>query len=171
MIQFDRVYVPLGVFSATITNIISQKLDNWNLCDERKKNKVRFRIGKGADIVTLISHPKFIKIVLLQSESCDGSLTPALCSRVRSVMDSTLKTVARRMNYDFNMQYHYVFACPLHPGEDHRCTLDNESDKVMKCTREEISKFPSLSWKHKVWFNGMYTHNYVRSNAAWHVMS
>ena len=90
MIQFDRVYVPLGVFSATIINTISQKLGVMR--EERKKNKVRFRIGRGADIVTLISRPKFIEIALVQSKSCNGSSTPALCSRVRSVIDSTLKT-------------------------------------------------------------------------------
>ncbi len=156
MIQFDCVYVPLGVFSATITNIISQKLEDWNLCDERKKNKVQFRIGKGADMVTLISRPKYIEIVLVQSESCDGSSTPALCSRVRSAMEFTLEKVTKRMNYDFNMEYHYAFACPLHPGEDHRCTLANESDIVMKCSREKESEFSELNWNHKVWFNGMY---------------
>ncbi len=70
-------------------------------------------------------------------------------------MESTFKTVTKQMNYDFNMQHHYAFACPLHPGEDHRCTLANESDDVMKCSREKKSEFPELSWKHKVWFDGM----------------
>ncbi len=156
MIQFDHVYVPLGVFSATITNIISQKLKDWDFCYEGKKNKVQFRIGRGADMVTLISRPKYIEIALVQNESCNGSSTPELCSRVRSVMESTLKTVTRRMNYDFNMQYHYAFACPLQHGKDHRCTLVNKSDNVMKCSQEKKIKLPELTWKHKVWFNGMY---------------
>ena len=160
MIQFDRVYVPLGVFSATITNIISQKLDNWELCNERKKNKVQFRVGKGAYIVTLISHPKFIEIILVKSKFWSIPSTPSLFSHVRSVIESTLETVTKRMNYDFNMQYHYAFACPLHPGEDHRCTLANKSDNVVKCSHEKKSEFPDLSWKHKVWFDGMYIHTY-----------
>ncbi len=161
MIQFDCVYVPLGVFSATITNIISQKLKDWNLCAERKKNKVQFRVGKGADMLILISRPKCIEIVLVQSESCNRCSTPALCSRVRSVIESTLETVTKRMNYDFNMQYHYAFACPLHPGEDHRCTLADESDNVMQCSREKKSEFPELNWMHKVWFDGMYNYTFI----------
>ncbi len=159
MIQFECVYVPLGVFSATITNIISQKLEDWELCSKKKRNKVQFRIGKGADRLTLISHPKFIEIAFVQSNSCSRSLMEALCSRVRSVMKSTLETVTNQMNYDFNMQYDYAFACPLHPGEDHRCTLANESHDVMKCSRDEEIVFHELSWKHKVWFNGMYLYS------------
>ena len=115
--SYDSVCVPLGVFLATITNIISQKLEDWELCDRVTKNKVRFRIGSGADTVTLISRPKFIEIVLVQDEDCVSS-TSSLCTRVRSVMQSTLKTVTEHMNYNFNMQFKYAFTCPLHPGKD-----------------------------------------------------
>ncbi len=58
------------------------------------------------------------------------------------------------MNYDVNMQYHYAFACTLHPGEDHLCTLYNKSDKVMACSRDEEIEYPDLTWKQKVWFDG-----------------
>ena len=54
MLHFECGYVPLGVFPAMITKIISQKLKDWDLNTEslRRKNKIEFRVGKNNDVAS-----------------------------------------------------------------------------------------------------------------------
>ncbi len=51
------------------------------------RNRFVFRVGKGADLVTLISRPTCIEIVLTKKSQAS---TEFLCTHVRSVMESTL---------------------------------------------------------------------------------
>ncbi len=47
------------------------------------RNRVVFRVGKGADLVTLISRPTCIEIVLTKKSQAS---TEFLCTHVRSVI-------------------------------------------------------------------------------------
>ena len=62
--------------------------------------------------------------------------THEVCSAVRGMVESTLKTVTSHMNYSFCAEYQLSFECPAHPGRDHLCTVasdDTSSPHVMLC--------------------------------------
>ncbi len=155
MIRYECGYVPLGVFIGMITNLVSQtqkELRYWKLIEEgMMRNRVEFRVCKGADLVTLISRPRCIEIVVTKKSQTS---TESLCTRVRSVMESTLSEVTSSMNYDFNMAYNFAFECPVHGGRDHLAILSSETDSYMTCSQDRKQESPlPLKWQHRVWFN------------------
>ena len=158
MLCYKCGYVPLGIFSATITNLISQNLADWELCSsEMNKNIFRFRVGRGCDMVILISRPKYMEVAINRGQSSSLPLE-LLCHRVRSVIMSTLETVTAHTNYQLNLTYKFGFECPDHPGRDHLCTLASEEDTCMKCSQDPKNfKFFDLNWQQKVWFGGSET--------------
>ncbi len=91
MIRYKCGYVPLKVFSGMITDLVSQtqkELKYWRLRDKvMMRNRVEFRVGEGDDLVTLISLPTCIEIVLTQKSRFS---IESLCAQVHSVMESTL---------------------------------------------------------------------------------
>ena len=87
LLCYECGYIPLGLFSAMITNILSLKLKDWDLNEETMhRNKIVFRVGTDNDIVTLISRPKYIKIIV--SRECD-SIFSRLLWKVKSILPRT----------------------------------------------------------------------------------
>ena len=162
MLRYDCGYIPVGVFPAMITNLVSQKIALWKIIEKLlRKNRVQFYVGEDYDTVTLISHPRYLEIAISRRE---GFQTPteSICSHVRRVIQSTLSTVTSRMNYSFNMGYQFGFKCPSPLGEDHLCVLANENVRHMECLQDEQEIVP-LQVHHQVWFSSGHTgmHNYV----------
>ncbi len=158
MIRYECGYVPLGVFSCMITNLISQiekHLIDWYLKDKSvKKNMVKFRDGVGNEI-TLISRPKYIEVVFSKCSSAPSTLPEP--PRVRSVIMSTLETVTSHMNYHFNLKPSFAFRCLEHSGQDNLCKLSVTSEEKysISCPHGLEKSHPiPLQWKHRVWFDG-----------------
>lgn len=153
LLRYDCGYVPVGVFPSMITNLVSQKLEGWEMIEDGlRKNKVQFLVGEDYDTLTLISHPQYFEFVVSRSK-CFQTPTRFLCAQIRSVIVSTLKTVTSRMNYKFNMQYKFGFQCPVHPGRDHLCILAKERGRFMECWENPQRKRPILLQPHHaVWF-------------------
>ena len=155
MLRYECGYVPMGVFPAMITNLVSQRLEDWHMIDEGlRKNKVAFYVGEDCDTVTLLSHPCYIEIAISRNPS---STAPAaiewVCGHVRDTIKSTLHTVTTSMNDCFNMEYQFGFECPKHPGRDHLCVLTRVGAKNMQCLENFKNKVPvPLQSHHRVWF-------------------
>lgn len=136
MLRFDCGYVPVGVFPAMITNLMSRQRD-WKMIEQGLyKNKVQFYAGTDYDKITLLSHPQYFVIVISRQDPEDFQTpTNSLCTHVQSVIRSTLRTVTSCMNYHFSMKYEFGFACPIHPQGDHLCVLDCETAtaRFMEC--------------------------------------
>ena len=67
MLCYDCGYMPLGVFPALITNLVSQQ--QWTLNEGCLfKNKVQFFVENDYDKVTLISHPRYFEIAITRSK-------------------------------------------------------------------------------------------------------
>ena len=154
MLRFNCGYVPIGVFPAMITNLVSQHREDWEMIVEcLRKNRVQFNVG--VDRVTLIAHPRFLEIVVSKKANF-ATPTESLCSHVLSVVQSTLDTVTSHLNYHFRMQYKFGFECPIHPGRprEHICILPKESADNLKCLKDPQNKEPvHLEPRHMVWFS------------------
>ena len=155
MLRYDCGYVPMGVFPAMITNLVSQRLEDWQMIDEDlRKNRVKFYVGDDCDTVTLLSHPWFLEIVISRNASSEAPVAvESVCASVRRVIQSTLHTVTSSMNYPFSMQYQFGFECPTHPGRQHLCVLPKEGAKNMWCLLNRRKRIPvAMQPCHKVWF-------------------
>ena len=155
LLRYDCGYVPLGTFSYMIANIVSQHSKDWRLVEGAiRKNKVEFHVGEDYDKITLISRPLYLEVAIALRQ-CRKRVTriKMLCSRVRGVVQSTLKTVTSRLNYKFMMDYKLAFKCPIHSGTDHLCVLAEESAPCMECLQDPQQIKPvDLEPKHTIWF-------------------
>ena len=154
MLRYECGYVPMGVFPAVITNLVSQRLEDWHMIDEDLcRNKVRFYIGDDYDIVSLLCHPWFLEIVISRNASSEApEAVESVCASVCRVIQSTLHTVTSSMNYPFSMQYQFGFECPTHPGRQHLCVLRKVGDKNMLCLNPKKHIPVAVQSRHKVWF-------------------
>ena len=153
VMRFDCGYVPMGLFPAMITNLVSQQWEDWRLIQEGlRKNKIQFYVGEDFDTVSLLSHPCFFEISVSPREPSKS--IESLCGHVRGVVKYILDNVTKRIHQNFSMGYKFGFKCPNHPGEDHLCVLEKEVASVMLCLRNPKHKQPiTLEPHHKVWFS------------------
>ena len=156
LIRYECGYVPMGMFPAMITNLVSQKLEDWDLIEEDLyKNRVAFRVGEYCDTITLLSFPKFLEIAISFNPSFKAPppAVESLCAHVRGVIQSTLHMVTTTRSYPFDMAYQFGFECPLHPGREHLCMVPKESTNVMHCLHYRRKRLPlALEYRHRVWF-------------------
>ena len=155
MLCYDCGYMPLGVFPALITNLVSQQ--QWTLNEDCLfKNKVQFFVEKDCDEVTLVSHPRYFEIAITRSKG-SKKRNEELCPGICAVFKATLQNVTSRMNHFFSMGYKFAFECPTHPGRDHLCTLDDQNQERMWCEGTEKKESLPLEECHMLWFPS--THN------------
>ena len=152
MLRYQCGYVPVGVFPAVITNLVSKQRDiSWEMVEEGlRKNRVQFTVGKDYDTVTLISHPRFFKIVITRNEVFEMS-TRSLCCEVLNMIESTLNSFTSRMNYNFSMGYKFGFECPVHSANMHLCIVADKTARRMRCLQDR-KQVPLLEKCHSVWF-------------------
>ena len=164
IIRFNCGYVPMGIFPAMITTLVSQQKQlRWKLIVQEGlwKNKVQFRIhiGKSFNRVFLLSHPRFIQITFSPKEH---SSTESLCAHIRGVLINTLDSImAKRLQnnfrcYDYTGKDHYQLYKFGFANEcrDHQlCMLEDDGDSEMLCVQCENEV--QLKPRHAVWFAGV----------------
>ena len=152
-IRYDCGFSLIGIFPAMIANLASKKTLKL-IVDGIKKNRVQFQmLGGDYDTVTLISQPKYYAVHITRQFT--KTPTHEVCSEVRGMFESTLKTVTTHMNYSFSAEYQLSFECPTHPGRDHLCTVarDDTSPHVMLCWQNKNQPCPvEMQSQHLVWF-------------------
>ena len=154
MLRYQCGYMPVGVFPAMITNLVSEQGDiGWEMMEKGlRKNRVQFTVGNDFDMVTLISHPRFFEIVVTRNEDeVYESSTESLCCEVLNVVESTLHTITSRMNYNFSMGYKLGFECSVHSTNDHLCIVADKTARRMRC-QHDPRRTPRLEKCHSVWF-------------------
>ena len=58
------------------------------------------------------------------------------CASIRQQFLAALEQVGSRMNYGNFVDYQFAFECPSHPGNQHSCVLEEQSEvsnKLMEC--------------------------------------
>ena len=153
MIRYECGFVPLGLFPASIANLVgngSLKL----IVEGIKKNRVQFRYSTDRDTITLISRPHFYEVHITR-EATAKTEAHEVCGAIREIIESSLKTVTSRMNYAFTVSYQLAFECPSHPGRDHLCVVDSKetSPHMMDCLHNLKNPQPvEMQNQHLVWF-------------------
>ena len=153
-IQYKCGFSLIGIFPAMIANLVGNEALQL-IVDGIKKNRVQFTMLSGDyDTFTLISQPKYYAVHITR-ESFAETPTHEVCSAVRGIVESTLKTVTSRMNYSFCAEYQLSFECPSHPGRDHLCTVnkDERPPRVMLCHNKSNHPRPvKMQSQHLAWF-------------------
>ena len=153
MIRYVCGFVPLGVFPAMIANLVGHS-SLILITEGIKKNRVKFLFGSDYDTVTLISRPTYYEIQIARPPAAKTP-THVVCSAVRDIIESALKTVSSCMNYAFSFQYQISFVCPLHSKRDHLCVVDSRetSPHIMCCLKNIKNPEPvEMLDQHLVWF-------------------
>ena len=151
-IRYDCGFSLIGVFPAMIANLAGSKSLQL-IVNGIKKNRVQFQIlGGDYDTVTLIYQPKYYAVHITREFT--ETPTHEVCSAVRGLVESTLKTVTSHMNYSFCAEYRLSFECPSHPGRDCLCTVarDDISPHVMLCQNKGNLWRVKMQSQHLVWF-------------------
>ena len=152
-VRYRCGFVPIGVFTAMIANLATQKSLHM-IYEGIKKNRVQFRFGRDFETVTLISQPKFYAAHVL-GKAKSQTASQELCSSLRGLLESTLGVVTSHMNYSFHMEYQLSFECPSHPGREHLCIVDADavSPRFMLCLANMEDQEPlEMQSQHLVWF-------------------
>ena len=153
-IRYECGFSLIGIFPAMIASLVGNKALQL-IVRGIKKNRVQFTMLSGDyDTFTLISQPKYYAVHITR-ESFAEIPTHQVCSAVRGIVESTLKTVTSRMNYSFCAEYQLSFECPSHPGRDHLCTVnkDERPPRVMLCQKESDHPRPlKMQSQHLAWF-------------------
>ena len=148
-IRYKCGFVPIGVFPAMIARLASN--NSLRLVPEYiKKNRVQFRmLTLDCDTIALISQPRYYAIHIARSPTSQVS-TREVCTTVRRLVESTLKTVTSGMNYSFNAEYQLSFECPSHPGREHLCVIENENYMFCLSNAKNPQPVPMQS-EHRLW--------------------
>ena len=153
-IRYECGFSLIGIFPAMIANLVGNKALQL-IVDGIKKNRVQFTMLSGDyDTFTLISQPKYYAIHITREPEAETP-THEVCSAVRGIVESTLKTVTSRMNYSFCAEYQLSFECSSHSGRDHLCTVrrDEASPRFMLCQKESDHPRPlKMRNQHLAWF-------------------
>ena len=138
IIHFDCGYVPVGIFPAMITSLVSQQPEGWQISDDLHKNKIPFLVGNDRDEVTLISHPRYFKIAVRRKKQVRVS-TGSLCADVRSIVESRLGAfIANKRGHQLEVKYKFGFECPCGEGLKHLRLLDRKiSHDYMQCLQSK----------------------------------
>ena len=153
LIRYKCGFVPLGIFPAATANLIGHS--SLTLIERGiKKNRVQFRYGCDADVVTLISRPKHYEVRVTRLSSTKTPLHE-VCVEVRKIVESSLQMVTSRTNYASCMEHNVSFKCPTHPEMDHLCIVKSRetSPHLMYCLLDMKDPQPvKMKEKYLVWF-------------------
>ncbi len=161
MLRYTCGYLPLGVFSSLIIEIVRNRELKWKLIEEGLcRNKISFRVGDDYDIVTLISYPCFIKVVVCRA-SHPISSNSEVCGNIRNTLTSILTEVNKSLRYH-SATLEYGFECLEHwnifrKKPFHLCIIESETSKKMLCLNNPsnpnvvfIKRSRQLVWFKKV---------------------
>ena len=153
-IRYECGFSLIGIFPAMIANLVGNKALQL-IVDGIKKNRVQFQMSGGDyDRITLISHPKYYAVHITRKPGAEIP-THEVCSAVRGIVESSLRTVTSHMNYSFCDEYQLSFECPSHPGRGHLCTVRNDetSPRFMLCQINSDNPCPlEMQSQHLAWF-------------------
>jgi len=149
LVRYKCGFVPLGIFSALIASLISNKSFTV-VKKELMKNKMQFFCGPRQTPVSLLCYPKFYAIVVSKLPVVAHKVHEE-CVAVRQKIKAALEQVGSHMKYGFFLDYQLAFECPTHPGKIHLCIVDNmlECPQIMNYFQnQEPVKMESA---HTVW--------------------
>ena len=156
MVRYKCGFVPLGIFPALIASLISNK--SFSLVEKgMMKNKVQFRYQPLKTLVSFLCYPRFYAIVISQLFVSEHEVHKE-CVALRQQVVAALEQVGSHMNYGYFLDYQFAFECPTHPGKEHLCVVDKQSEvtKLMECLEYLKDRKPEkMGSVHTIWWHGV----------------
>ena len=153
MIRYKCGFVPLGIFPALIASLIPNK--SFRLVQRGiMKNKVQFRHQPLKTLVSFLCYPRFYAIVISKLFVSDCDVRKE-CAAIRQQVEAALEHVSSHMNYGNFVDYQFAFECPSHPGKEHLCVVEEQSEetKLMECLEYLDDRQPeNMGSAHTVWW-------------------
>ena len=151
-ITFESGYVPIGVFCAMISKLVSEGQKGilglkWNLRESCvKRNLVSFNVNSAKHHITLVAHADCYEIRITRKYSCDMH---DLCSYVLATVLYVMSGISKKVEpiIAFNCQ------CPKHQNADGTslCKLMEGHSPFFQCGEDRVSLTPHQeSWFAKV---------------------
>ena len=154
MVRYKCGFVPLGIFPALIASLISNK--SLSLVEKgMMKNKVQFRYQPLKTLVSFLCYPRFYAIVISQISVSEHKVYNE-CVAIRQQVVAALEQVGSHMNYGNFVDYQFAFECPSHPGKEHLCVVEEQSEvtKLMECLQYLKDRKPEkMGSVHTVWWH------------------
>ena len=154
MVRYKCGFVPLGIFPALIASLISNK--SFSLVRRgMMKNKVQFRYQPLKTLVSFLCYPRFYAIVISQLSVSEREVHKE-CAAIRRQVVAALEQVGSHMNYGYFLDYQFAFECPSHPGKEHLCVVEEQSEvtKLMDCLECLDDRKPEkMGSVHTVWWS------------------
>ena len=153
-VRYKCGFVPLGIFPALIASLIPNK--SFRLVQRgMMKNKVQFHHQPLKTLVSFLCYPRFYAVVIskLFVSECEVQKE---CAAIRQQVVAALEQVGSHMNYGNFVDYQFAFECPSHPGKEHLCVVEEQSEvtKLMECLEYHDYKQPvKMGSAHTVWWN------------------
>ena len=154
MVRYKCGFVPLGIFPALIASLISNK--SFSLVERgMMKNKVQFRYQPLKTLVSFLCFPRFYAIVISEFFDSEHEVHKE-CAAIRRQVVAALEQVGSHMNYGYFLDYQFAFECPSHPGKEHLCVVEEQSEvsKLMECLEDLKDRKPEkMGSVHTVWWH------------------
>ena len=153
MILYKCGFVPLGIFPALVANLIPNK--SFRLVPRgMMKNKVQFHHLPLKTLVSFLCYPRFYAIVIskLSISECEVHKE---CAAIRQEVAAALEHFSSHMNYGNFVDYQFAFECPTHPGKEHLCVVEEQSEmtKLMECLEhQDYRQQEKMGSAHTVWW-------------------
>ena len=153
MVRYKCGFVPLGIFPALIASLISNK--SFSLVEKgMMKNKVKFYHEPLKTLVSFLCYPRFYAIVISKLFVSEREVHKE-CVAIRRQIVAALEVVGSHMNYGYLLDYQFAFECPSHPGKEHLCVVEEQSEgtKLMECLEYHDYRQPEkMESVHIVWW-------------------
>ena len=154
MVRYKCGFVPLGIFPALIASLISNK--SFSLVERgMMKNKVQFRYQPLKTLVSFLCYPRFYAIVISGLFVLEHEVHKE-CAAIRQEVVAALEHVGFHMNYGYLLDYQFAFECPSHPGKEHLCVVEEQSEvtNLMECQEDlKDKKTEKMGSVHIVWWH------------------
>ena len=154
MIRYKCGFVPLGIFPALIASLISN--ESFSLVERgMMKNIVKFYHQPLKTLVSFLCYPRFYAIVISEFFVSEHEVNME-CVAIRQQVMAALEQVGSHMNYGNFQDYQFTFECPSHPGKEHLCVVEEQSEvppKHMECLKDLKHRKPEKTGSvHTVWW-------------------
>ena len=153
MIRYKCGFVPLGIFPALVANLIPSK--SFRLVPRgMMKTKVQFHHQPQKTLVSFLCYPRFYAIVISKLSDSECEVRKE-CAAIRQQVVAALEHVGSHMNYGNFVDYQFAFECPTHPGKEHLCVVEEQSEvtKLMECLEFHDGRQPEkMGSAHTVWW-------------------
>ncbi len=152
-ITFESGYVPIGVFCAMISKLVSEGQNEilglkWNLREARvKRNMVSFEVDSAQHHITLVAHADCYEIRLTRHEDSDmHDLYSYVLTAVLYVISRISKKIEPIIAFDCQ--------CPRHQKVEEVCLCKLEGrNPLFRCEHGRVDSLPTHQecWFAKVW--------------------